>query len=397
MKNKVINPYSCYILGFVVSLFFYLLGWSELYPTLSFSLLFFLIGTIAAHAFFVKVWLRKPLIQRAEILEATISPWLVTAFLYALWSIDFIYEGGIPLFKVLLNIPFDYKKFGFPSTHVLAVTFSSFYSVYLFRRFLAAKDKMILLLYLVNMAASILIYSRAMFFFNLASSAFLFLLSVEKIPYRKIALIVPVALVLFYLFGVAGTMRVSFEARSKYDCNLFLESAGATQSFRQSPVPKEFYWSYFYISSPVANLQLNVSSFNVPSITIARILEYINNELFFESASKRINKLFGVEREKEHLIREQFNVSTVYSRSYSYLGWIGLIAMATTILLIPLFYRWLLRNSPYALEGIAILCTAFLFMSYDNTVRLMATGFQLVYPIIYPMVEKKLLKLRTVK
>src|SRR5207253_7829270 len=104
-----------------------------------------------------------------------INPRMITALIYLCWLADFIYEGGVPLFKVLFNQPYDYKLFGVPSLHVFAVTFSSFYCIYLFFLFLVIKNKIFLWLYGINMFAAILIYSRSMLFFNLASTFFLFL------------------------------------------------------------------------------------------------------------------------------------------------------------------------------------------------------------------------------
>lgn len=390
----MINPHICYIAGFGISLTVYLLGWSEIYPRLELSLLAFLIGTIILHILFSKILKKNDISFAKENHEPKIDPWIVTVFLYVLWSIDFLNEGGIPLFKVLLNKPFDYKQFGFPLLHVLAVSFGSFYCVYLFYLFLDSKRRFFLWVYLLNMLPAVLIYSRAMLFFNIASSVFVWILSLKKIPYRKIALTLPLAVILMYLFGVAGTKRVSFEAQSPYSTDFFLNNAGATKQFKESSVPKEFFWSYFYISSPLANLQLNVSHFETKPITFSRILEYINNELLFESLSKRFNQWFHTEREMEYRIKEQFNVSTVYSTSYSYLGWAGMCFTALVVILLPGIYSRLMISSPYSIVGNAILCTTFLFMSYDNTIRLMGLGFQLVYPILFPMAEKMLVKIQ---
>jgi hypothetical protein len=202
------------------------------------------------------------------------------------------------------------------------------------------------------------------------------------------ALASPVMILIFYFFGVVGTKRVSFESQVPYNPSLFLDNGKATSHFRESSIPKEFFWPYFYISSPLANLQVNITTYDVRPITPTRILEYINNELLFESFSKRINKLFGVEREKENVIKDPFNVSTVYSRSYSYLGWIGMTITALVIVLLPMLYVKIIRDSPYQMIAVAILCTTYLFLSYDNMIRLMALGFQLVYPILFPIVEK---------
>jgi oligosaccharide repeat unit polymerase len=393
----MINPYTFYIVGFGFSLAVYQLGWSEVYPPLSFSLFGFLTASMAAHFIVSKRWAKIKDVKNDKgnlMMQTKLNPWLVTVFIYFLWITDFIYEGGIPLVKMLSNAPYDYKKFGFPSLHVFTVTFTSFYCIYLLYLFFIGKKKAHLLLYLINMASAILIYSRSMLLFNLANSFFLYLLCLEEIPYKKLLLMVPLTIILFYFFGVVGTARVSFESKTSYDQNSFLDNGRATTRFRNSAIPKEFFWPYIYISSPVANLQVNIDTYPVKPITLRRVLEYINNEWLFESLSKRINKLFGLEREKENTIKEPFNVSTVYCRSYSYLGWAGIIAMGLFVLAIPVVYRKLMVNNPYQLISLAILCTTYLFMTYDNTIRFMGLGFQLVYPLIFPLVEHKLSKIK---
>ena len=45
----MINPYFCYAFSFIAAIVTYLLGWSDLYPELSWSLLAFLLVTIGFH------------------------------------------------------------------------------------------------------------------------------------------------------------------------------------------------------------------------------------------------------------------------------------------------------------------------------------------------------------
>jgi hypothetical protein len=199
----------------------------------------------------------------------------------------------------------------------------------------------------------------------------------------------PLLAIILYLFGVVGNKRIAFEGDGKYNSNIFLETGRATPNFRESIMPKEFFWAYIYISSPLANLQMNINLYKVPPITISRILQYTNNEFLFESLSKRINAMVGVEREEEIIIKHPFNVSTVYSRSYSYIGWPGMITMGVFILALPLLYFKLLsKKNTYSLTAYAILCTMYLFFVYDNTIRLMGWGFLLVYPIVFPLADK---------
>jgi hypothetical protein len=386
----MMNPYICYILGFVVSLLVYQLGWSEAYPRLSVGLTAFLLATLFAHFVLSIVWNKGPKRYVSISPLPKINPWVITAVLYLCWAADFIREGGIPLFKVFFHQPYDYKVFGVPMLHVFAVTFASFYCVYLFYYFLRTGDRRFLFIYGINMFAAILIYSRSMLFFNLASTFFLYLIYLNKVPYRLIFAGFPAIIGLFYFFGVVGTQRVSFENNVAYDVNLFLDNGKATDEFRSSIIPKEFFWPYIYISSPLANLQTNINTYEVKPITTSRVFEFINNEILFESISKRINKMTDTERENERTIKDPFNVSTVYSRGYSYLGWIGIFFTALVVIALPFAYKRMMLHNPHQPVGFAILCTTYLFLCYDNTIRLMALGFQLVYPVVFPWLENKI-------
>jgi hypothetical protein len=380
----MINPYFCYALSFGVAIVFYSFGWSDLYPRLSITLFIFLLITIAVH-----IWLGVR-IQRKKIIKFSIlkiknisSPIFITLLLYLLWAFEFLYEGGIPLFKILLKLPYDYRVFGIPSLHVFIVTFSSFYTIYLFHIFLSTRNKIILFLYLINLLAALLIYNRGMFFFNLSACLFLFVNVIESIPSYYYFFLTVTTIVLLYFFGVLGTLRVSREANRNYDNTLFLDIGKASNSFKKSVVPGEYFWAYIYISSPVANLQNNINCFKSKPITPQRVGEMFNNEILFDFISKRINNFFNIEREKENTIEGPFNVSTVYSRCYSYMGWIGMIVMAIILFLIPLLYiRLLPGNSPFFLTGLATLCTIFLFLAFDNTIRFTGLGFQIVYPFL---------------
>src|SRR5690349_9701133 len=47
--RSMVNPYFCYVLSFATALALYPLGWSDLYPPLSLSLIVFLLGTMVLH------------------------------------------------------------------------------------------------------------------------------------------------------------------------------------------------------------------------------------------------------------------------------------------------------------------------------------------------------------
>ncbi len=384
----MINPHVNYIISLVITVGMYLLGWSSLYPPLTDNLIGFLLLTLFLHGALAYYWKSKHFVlQKPKF--SFFNPVATTVFLYFLWAADFLYEGGIPLVKILLNQPYNYRLFGVPSLHVFTVTFASFFTVYLFSLYLSTGNRQHLYLYLINLMAALLIYSRAMMAFNLVGSVMVYLLCSPQISWQKIIAGLALFICLAYVFGILGTKRVSFEARTKYDPALFLEIGEATPAFRSSGVPREFFWGYIYLSSPLANLQHNINTYPLQPFSMSRMMQHINNEMTFDFISKRTNRLFGVDREIENIIPyKPFNVSTVYSRSFSYQGWFGVALMAMFVLILPWLYVKILPAHPYSLTGIAILNTMFLFLMYDNTIRFTGLGLQLVYPLALPAAEK---------
>jgi len=381
----MVNPYFCYAASFSVALILYPLGWSDLYPPLSTALVFFLLFTIGAH---VVAGIRfkqtgKSSFRKLDPGMIRSAPLLVTVFLYALWIAEFIYGEGVPLFKILLKEPYDYKLFGIPSLHVFIVTFSSFYTIFLFHKFLSHRSRYLLALFLINLSAAILIYNRGMFLFNLSGVALMFLIYNRKFSIRQFAVGLTGGLVILFLFGVLGTARVSNESRVPYSNELFMKTGSASNTFRNSAIPQEYFWTYMYATSPLANLEINATENRPETINIASFVEWGNNEVLFDFISKRVNMLTGEKTLKVITIRGPFNASTVYARSFSYLGWWGLFLMATVVLVVPMIYiRLLTPASPFFLTGLVILSTVFLFMVFENTLRFTGLSFQLVYPIV---------------
>ncbi len=395
----MINPFFCYMFSFVVAVLMYSLGWSALYPTLSLALLVFLFTTFIIHFIFGNQIQNRGIILFRSLPTSKRLPIIITLLIYVLWTMEFFYEGGIPLLKIILKQPYNYRLFGIPSLHVFAVTFSSFYTVYLFQLFLSHKSKTIFLLYLINLFAALLIYSRAMLFFNLTSSLFIYLIFLKTIPIRKIIILALTLPPLFFMFGFLGSLRVSREANESYNNENFMEIGKATNGFKQSVIPKEYFWTYIYISSPLANLAQNTNEhLKVELLSIRMLAEMFNSEVLPDFLSKRIDRAFDLDQPTEKRIPGPFNVSTVYSRSFSYAGWWGMIAIALVVISLPwLFLKVLPSTSDYFLSGWAILCTMYLFLVYDNTLRFTGLSFQLAYPLLLNWLSKiKALKKLTI-
>lgn len=298
--------------------------------------------------------------------------------------------------KILLRLPYDYKLFGIPTLHVFIVTFSSFYTIFLFHLYLSTRSRQILFLYGLNLIAALLIFNRGMLLFNLSATATLFLVYKQELSGRMIGWGITLVIVILFFFGMLGTLRTAHESGTAYTNDGFLQTGGASDAFRHSGIPPEFFWAYIYTTSPLANLQQNVTLNEAVSPDFSAAGQWLCNEVFFDFISKRINSLTGHARAEQRMIPGPFNAGTIYSGSYSYLGWPGLIVMAIFILVVPvILVRILPAASPFFLTALALLNTMFLFMIFDNTVRFTGLSFQLVYPLLldaavrrYPRVKR---------
>ncbi len=383
------NPYFAYSASFLIALVVYSLGWSNAYPRLSLPLFGFLFATIIIFALLGFLW-RKKLNLIVLQLPLDSSPIRITFFIYIFWLLEFIYEGGVPLVKIVLRQPYDYIHFGIPTLHVFIVTFSSFYTIYLFQLFISTRKKSVLWFYLINLFAAILIYNRGMVIFNLAASFLLYIHHVKLIRPRHLIAALFVVVISLFLFGVFGNLRVAQIDRAPYTNSTFLSTGDASKDFRNSIIPKEFFWPFIYISSPLANLQENINHADRHSLAWPWFLKMVNNEWVPDFISKRINKWFKIPHPGEYRIERYFNVSTVYSISFSHQSWAGMIIMFLYILVFPFIYLKLLdKNSPFYLTGLAILSTMYLFMAYDNTIRFTGLSFQLFYPVALGWLEQK--------
>lgn len=390
----MINPWYTYVFSFSLVLLCYSLNWSELYPSLTLPLLIFLFITFIVSL--VIGWRHKTWFIFKKI-NYDKNLYRVTFYIYALWIMEFIYEQGIPLIKVIKGDYYDYTQFGIPTLHVFIVTFSSFFVVYLFHVYISNKKSNLLIIYLLNLLPAILIVNRGMFLINLVSCFFVYFIYFfnENLDFVKIAKkgfsIALIVLVIFFSFGAIGNLRTAsqFAGNNPNLDNFILEIGKAKGDFINSSIPKEFFWVYLYISSPLANLQANINDDRSLDLDLNNFIMFINTQLLPDFISKRISNLYDTEKERAMLITEELTVSSVYTGSYVYLSWLGLVIMAIFIMSFPLFYiSFLSKKNKYYVTAIAILNSLYLFLIFDNMFYFSGLSLQLLYPLIFHKLDK---------
>lgn len=379
------NPFYIYIISFAFVILIYQLGWSEMYPPLSAGLIIFFVITFLLALYLGALFDRYLPIRYLEIKEID-RPYRTTIILYFLYMLEFIYNRGIPIILALKTSTYDYKEFGIPTLHPIIATFGSFYTVYIFHLFLSTRRKKYLLVLFFLLTIPILIFNRGMLLINLTSMLFVYLLSIKGIRIRMLLFIVTFSLIVLYFFGVLGNYRITKSPSNRY----FLEISAANEKFINSRIPKEYMWSYIYISSPLANLQNNIN--NNPAINF-RVKDFVIMELLPDFISKRIAPIVSAERSEPENISAYFIVSTIFCYSFNFMGWPGIYLMFLIIMSLIAFYLLLLRkNNPYYVTGISILMTFMVYNTFDNMIYFSGISFQLVYPLIWPIMQK--LKIR---
>ncbi len=382
MRAKLItNPYIVYAIGFLFTLFIYSLQWSNLYPDLSFQLFLFLITTAFLSSLIGLLLHKTNYLSYKEVSYSSLTLWKVTIVVLISYLIEFAYIRVIPLFAILNDTGYDYKTFGIPTFHVILVTFNSFWAVFVFHNYISQKKKNLLLCFILCLLPAILIFNRGMLLLNLGSSLFVWSMSAKHFRKLIIRVVLFVGLILF-LFGLLGNIRIS-GGESVND--IILDVGHATQEFRKSDIPKEFFWSYLYVTSPLANLQNTITHHHISPLTSQRFGTFVNRVFLPDFIAKRIvNFLYPYEGVDK--ISFSFTVGTVYGRSFAYLGWWGLLLMYGFILFFNLFIILTLsKKSSFFVTGIAILDCIMLFNIFDNMFAFSGLSMQLFYPLFFSL------------
>ncbi|MCB5935978.1 oligosaccharide repeat unit polymerase [Caldibacillus thermoamylovorans] len=395
----MINPYFIHVISFIVVIIAYLFHWSGLYPKLSFSLILFLLCTIIIALLIGSVFVKEKIVtfKNTTVNNINFLKHITYAILFG-YGLEFLYHGTFPLLAIFLNSTLSYHEFGIPVFHVLLVTFNSFFSIYLFQVCLSETKqnrKTAIFLLILNLIPSILIMNRGMLIIILMSIISVYLIKYErKLTFNRIAGVTAILLIALYLFGVLGNIRVnnSYQTNtSLLDSNLFLEIGGATDEFKKSVIPKEFFWGYIYLTSPLANLQKTIDEFeHTEDVGIKNSFDFATTQLLPDFISKRLVPIFNIDVPNPIQITPELNVSTALAAPYTTIGWVGISLFILVIFVFAYFYILFLKkyNSEYFIAGVAIMNSIFLFNIFSNMFSFTGLSFQLVYPVIFTILDR---------
>jgi hypothetical protein len=368
------NPFLLYIAAFGAALLAYQLNWSEVYPPLSSGLVWFFLAT-----FFCASILGlgiAPIIDQIGTYEPGLLWKYTGAALTLSFVADFIFTGFVPIISLLNGEVFDFDAIGIPSLHLFNVTFGGAFATIRFADFLYSRRKIHLLESCIPLAYFILLIYRAPAIECVVSWLFVYLIRhggrVRLRPAVALAMFIVLAL---FVNGIIGDLRSpSEEAPSQIEL-----LARPTEAFRQSGIPRTFFWSYAYFTSPLANLQ---TTFDVALPVIGKGTNFVLGELFPDAATHRILEFLGEERIRTPEMSAGLNASTIFGASFLYLGRLGPPFMFAYLSLIIVMYLLLTRRSAFNVPSLALLNTIVVFCTFHNMIATSVISLQLVWTVV---------------
>ncbi|WP_297370547.1 O-antigen polysaccharide polymerase Wzy [Spirosoma sp.] len=309
------------------------------------------------------------------------------------YIIEFIYNGGIPIFMIFKGDAYSHYDFGIPTFHVFLQTVAPFYTIYLYHQYVSSKNKDIIIYLLILFILSVLVVNRGSTLMTLMSCLVIYCQKKRYISYKAFSALVISLVFIFYMFGFIGFAR-SFKDHEDY----LFDIAEAKESFRESIIPGEFFWFYLYASSPIANFQNSVN--NAVHIRY-NVIPFIGSELIPDFVTKRVvDPAIDPDRVEgdKYLIAKFLTVGSIYYDPFRRMGWIGVITIFSWLMSLIAFVPLLIKsNKPYFSTTIAILCTMALFSTFDNMIRFTGLSFQLVYPLLLGYFGKYYFKTKRIK
>ncbi len=379
MRN-ITNPNFIYIITFIVPFLVYSLEWSTIYPALTVQLFTFYFATFLV-ALAIGIVVSK--LFKFKYKPIPVFPYNVPVIilLYIFYALDCAYMGFVPLFAFSSGeASYEAASFGIPTFHVLLITFTLFYALFLFHQFISTQKWSIFLLYISTILLFLFLLQRSNIMYIIIGSVFIYIISLNRISFKKVLALLAFTLSAIYFFGYLGNLR-----SANGDSTFIPRNSGVTEEFLESWVPNEFYWGYLYIGSPVANLQNNI---NMETNVNPNLGEFIIFEMTPDFLSKKVVNALSLTRREFYRINPFLNVGTIYARAFSYLSWFGMVMMfGYLIVLMNLYYIIIRKSYMFGATGLAMMFTMISFANFDNSIWFSAFSFPLFYPFLFSIVR----------
>lgn len=386
--NIITNPLYMYALMFLVAAVVYEFGWSTFYPDLTSGLLCFIAFTIFIAIFLGYLYGHLNLNDKKNNCLQIVNVNKICIIFLGIFGgmiCEAIYSGGFPLFSPGTVI---YAEFGIPTFHVIWMALKDFFVLTTYMMYLKNHRKIILLLCILALVLDLFIVNRADFLY-LSMAMFIIYVMERRVAIfsvKKSILLAIACLSIFYIFGVLGNYRSVVAFGGEYSNDFILSVGQASNNFKNSIIPGEFFWSYLYISSPLANFQHTIDM-NNPDIdyllSLRDVISALGDSVVPDFLSKRLMPWIGYDNVQTELLVDNLTVCTMYNQAYLFGGYIGCILQFLFLVLFFFLIKILCRkNTDLQIISNAVLVVMGAFSIFNNMLVFSGWIGQLLFLII---------------
>jgi hypothetical protein len=377
--RSLINPFAAYAAGFLLALSVYSLEYSDLYPPLQTPLKWFLLSTCGICCV-LAIRLRGNTLGLKFEPERLRTQSLIFLAIMTGFIAELAWNGEVPLLAIASGADaVTARDYGIPVLHVAFAGFCYFYAVYWFDLYLMGQGRIFLFFSLSATSTSVLAFSRGAVIVTLIAITGVYL---QRRGFSRRLLLILAALfgAMLWGFGFLGDIRTHGASGE----SIILSVGDASDKFLHSNIPTEFFWPYLYTSSPLANLQLNVTDRVAPDspelyVFLELLPDFISKRLVSEDTTASFSPL---------LITQQLTVCTMYGRSFVLLGWAGLCISFLYFVAVCSICLRVLKHSKYFVATTGILCALAFLGIFDNMLVVSGGIMPVIVALVLKLVER---------
>ncbi|MBR3177514.1 hypothetical protein IKF27_01755 [Candidatus Saccharibacteria bacterium] len=362
----MLNYFWWYAIVWTVVLVLYWLDLSDFNHPLDFGLVIFLVSTSLVALVLGWIFRKEFIFKKSDKAHISKVP-ILLIFIGAM--LEFIHAGSIPLLSILSHTE-NYGDFqSLPGVHVAIVAAGLYYAIKCFYCILC-KDKIVrkkyILCYFAILGLFALYYFRACIMIILFVSLNLFIANLRlnrKINWKYIAGSILVVFTSLYAYGGVGNLRHGYS----WNDNSYIERLGRYKSFPDF-IPKQFMWTYSYLTTPLANLNDNVIRGNKKQdvgVLIGALLPNTVAKMVFDD-----NGDTGIYLDSRY---RYFNAVTGWCKVFVGFGYLGMYILAMAMFLFGIYgVKTKSKDVTGKIVYIAIMGVVFCFMFFYDTLNYVA-------------------------
>lgn len=376
MTLRRLNPFYLAAFAWLLVLMLYSLGWSDLNRPLDSSLVFFVPFSITIYLFLGFILSRK---SEPAVLDVPVERTKTATLVIMVVFISGIFmQRSFPVINILTGRSYDDGLTGIPFIGAFFTAYALFHSFRLSYLYVMTKKRQYLVEYLLIFAYFLLMIERQNIAFCALGFALAWFLnrksnqksvSIWKKLFTFMIILIAIGIALF-VFGVIGNTRYGLWT---WDDSSMISAVGYMNDKWPTWLPKQYFWFYTYMASPLANLNNNVQM--VPS---SGSIIYLLAQFFPSSITGRM----GYVESTAFLFQPSLNVSTAYVQPYLGMGMGGIYVyffVTSFVAFLVLYCPMESGSLSFAIRGAS--CYFLLLMVFDNPSTYLTTGYLMIISV----------------